>query len=109
MNKAVYAICAGWLLSISVWATPEPSPSSAPDYCDDPSGWQSMEGLLQSAPGDELVIKMYALRLGICQLIKDKKIDAQSGINMFEVERQQAIDRRTLEEQQAHTRSAHSL
>lgn len=107
MNKAVYALFVGWLLSISAWATPEPS--SAPDYCDDPSGWQSMVDLLQSAPGDGLVIKMYALRLGICQLIKDKKIDAQSGINLFEVERQQAIDRRTLEEQQAHNRSAHSL
>ena len=86
-----------------------PEAASTPDYCDDPSGWQSMEGLLQSAPGDELVIKMYALRLGLCQLIKDKKIDTQAGINLFEKERDRAIDRRTLEEQQSHERSAHPL
>jgi hypothetical protein len=86
-----------------------PEAESAPDYCDDPSGWQSMEGLLQSAPNDEVVIKMYALRLGLCQLIKDKKIDTQAGINLFEKERDRAIDRRTQEEQQSHNRSAHPL
>ena len=101
------AICLGWLLSMAVWAAPESS--STPDYCDDPAGWQSMEGLLQSAPGDELVIKLYALRVGLCQMIKDKKIDTQAGIDLFETERQRAIDRRTLEEQQAHKRSAHAL
>jgi thymidine phosphorylase len=68
-----------------------------------------MEGLLQSAPNDALVIKMYALRLGLCQLIRDKKIDTEVGINLFEKERDRAIDRRTLEEQQAHKRSAHPL
>ena len=103
----IKAICLGWLLSMAVWAAPEPS--STPDYCDDPVGWQSMDGLLQSAPGDELVIKLYALRVGLCQMIKDKKIDTQAGIDLFETERQRAIDRRTLEEQQAHKRSAHAL
>ena len=107
MNRVNMAICAGWLLSMAAWAAPEPS--STPDYCDDPAGWQSMEGLLHSAPGDELVIKLYALRLGLCQMIKDKKIDTQAGIDLFETERQRAIDRRTLEEQQAHKRSAHPL
>ena len=68
-----------------------------------------MEGLLQSAPDDELVTKLYALRLGLCQMIKDKKIDTQAGIDLFETERQRAIDRRTLEEQQAHKRSVHPL
>ena len=107
MNKALYALCAGWLLSMSAWASP--GASSSQNYCDDPAGWQSMEGLLQSAPGDELVIKLFALRLGLCQMIKDKKIDAQVGIDLFETERQRAIDRRTLEEQQSHDRSAHTL
>ena len=55
------AICLGWLLSMAVWAAPDSS--STPDYCDDPAGRQSMEALLHSAPGDELVIKLYALRL----------------------------------------------
>lgn len=100
------AICTGWLLSMAVWAAPESS--LTPDYCDDPAGWQSMKGLLQSAPGDELVIKLYALRLGLCQMIKDKKIDTQSGIDLFESERQRDIDRRTLEEQQAHKRPMHA-
>jgi len=57
-------ICAGWFISIAVWAVTEPC--STPDYCDDPAGWQSIEGLLQSAPADELVIKLCALRLGLC-------------------------------------------
>lgn len=59
-----------------------------------------MEGLLHSAPGDELVIKLYALRLRLCQMMKDKKMDTQVGIDLFEIERQRAIDRRTLEDQQ---------
>ena len=60
----IKAICVGWLLSMAVLAVPEPL--ATPDYRDDPAGWQSMEGLLHSAPGDELVIKLYALRLGLC-------------------------------------------
>ncbi len=68
-----------------------------------------MEGLLQSVPNDEVVIKMYALPLVLCQLIKDKKIDTQAGIDLFEKERDRAIDRRAMEEQQSHNRSAHPL
>jgi hypothetical protein len=71
--------------------------------------WQSMEGLLQSVPNDELVVKMYLMRLGLCQLFRDKKIDAQAGINLCEKERDRAIERRTREEQQSHNRSAHPL
>jgi len=106
MNKAICALCA---VLFSMATSAEPVPATPPDYCDDPSGWQSMEGLLQSAPNDELVIKMYALRIGLCQLIKDKKINTQAGINMFEMERDRAIDRRALEEQKSHNHSAHPL
>ena len=42
-------------------------------------------------------------------MMKDKKIDTQVGIDLFEIERQRAIDRRTLEEQQTLKRSAHPL
>jgi hypothetical protein len=106
MNKAICGLCAGLF---AMAASAEPGPATTPDYCDDPSGWQSMEGLLQSAPNDELVIKMYALRIGLCQLIKDKKINAQAGINLFEMELDRAIDRRALEEQKSDNYSAHSL
>lgn len=105
MNKARYALITGWFFSMAAWAAPAP----IPDYCDDPSGWQTMEDFLQSAPNDELIIRLYSLRLGLCQLIKAKKIDAQLGINLFEEERQRAIDRRTLDEQRSHNQSAHSL
>jgi len=55
MNKAICGLCAGLF---AMAASAEPGPATTPDYCDDPSGWQSMEGLLQSSPNDELVIKM---------------------------------------------------
>ena len=54
------------------------------------------------------LVDLYALRVGLCQMIKDKKIYTQADIDMFEAERQRAIDRRTLEEQQAHKRSGPS-
>lgn len=68
-----------------------------------------MEDFLQSAPGYDRIIRLYSLRLSLCQLIKAKKIDAKFDINLFEEERQRAIDRRTLEEQGSHNQSAHTL
>lgn len=104
---ASYVLFSGLCFALAARAAPETSPS--PDDCDDPSGWQSMEELLQTAPRDELVIRLYALRLGLCQLIKARKIDSQVGIDMFEAERQRAIGRRALEEQQAQRPSAKPL
>jgi hypothetical protein len=57
-----------------------------------------MEALLQAHPEDTLVIRAYAMRLGICPLIDDGKISLETGAAIYELERQRAIMERVQEE-----------
>jgi hypothetical protein len=78
-------------------------PAGAAEYeniCHDQPIWDRIAALLAKAPNDSLVIRSYALRLGICRLIEEKKITLEQGAEIFEVERQRMVMERAREEEE---------
>ncbi|CAI8981983.1 hypothetical protein [Methylocaldum szegediense] len=92
-------------IPISVTAAeenPPPDPRTDPDnYCYQQEAWDGIERLRQEAPSDPLVIRMYAMRKGLCMLIEEGKITREQGVEIFELERSRAI----IERQQDETRT----
>lgn len=68
------------------------------NYCHDQSIWAEIDALRKAHPDDTLVIRTYAMRLGLCTLIDDGKISLETGIEIFMMERQRAIAERAQEE-----------
>lgn len=68
------------------------------DHCHDQEAWRRIEDFLRQHPRDPLVIRTYALRLGICQLMDTKKITLEQGIELFDLERQRVLMERQQEE-----------
>lgn len=71
--------------------------SQSENYCHDPAIWAKIDDLLKQHPRDPLVIRSYALRLGICRLIDDGKISLEQGIELFDLEKRRAIMERGAE------------
>lgn len=57
-----------------------------------------MDALLKQHPADPLLIRSYALRIGICRLIDEGKISLERGIEVFEVEKRRAIMERSYQD-----------
>jgi hypothetical protein len=101
------ALAALLFFSISTNATsaeenPPPDPKADPDnYCYQQKAWDDIEKLRQDAPNDPLVIRMYAMRKGLCALIEEGKISREQGSEIFELERSRVI----IERQQDETRT----
>lgn len=94
------------LLCLSLPAAGEenqnPDPKSDPDnYCYQREAWDKIEKLRRDAPNDPLVIRMYAMRKGLCAMIEEGKITREQGTEIFELERSRAI----IERQQDETRA----
>ena len=51
--------------------------------------------LLKQFPADPLVIRSYALRIGICRLIDEGKISLEKGVEIFDVEKTRVIMERS--------------
>lgn len=62
------------------------------NQCHDLTVCNKPDALLQQFPNSHLVVmRGYAMRLGICRLIDEKKISLEIGIQVFEIEWQRAI------------------
>jgi hypothetical protein len=68
------------------------------NYCHDQSNKQEYENLLKKFPGDTGVIRLYALRDGLCGMIDAGKLKLEIGIDIFELERSKLVIERTKEE-----------
>jgi hypothetical protein len=68
------------------------------NQCHDQAAWDKIDDLLKKVPNDQLVIRAYAMRLGICRLIEEKKISLESGVRVFDLERQRAVMERSMDE-----------
>lgn len=51
--------------------------------CDDVKEWAEWKETLEEFPEDDALLSLYAMRLGICEGIKEGTIDPQRGINIF--------------------------
>jgi hypothetical protein len=82
--------------------TPPSDQKADPDnYCYQQKAWDDIEKLRQEAPNDPLVIRMYAMRKGLCMLIEEGKIPFEQGIEIFELERSRTLIERQQEETRA--------
>jgi hypothetical protein len=69
------------------------------DYCRDPEVNVHWADLLREAPGDDALVQLGALRLGLYQMVEAGIIDLDRGARIFEQARQQAIIERRREQQ----------
>ena len=75
---------------------PEPPPP-APSFCADEfeaAGWRAR---LARNPHDDDVVSLYALRLGLCDMVATRQIEPQRGSNLFDRAQQSLFGRMLME------------
>jgi ABC-type polar amino acid transport system ATPase subunit len=70
----------------------------SPNYCLDPEVNAEWAKMLSETPKDNLVVGLFALRIGLCELVKRKVIDRDRAIDVFEKARASAVDERKADE-----------
>jgi hypothetical protein len=68
------------------------------NYCHSEENKQEFEDLLVKFPKDEGIIKLYAIREGLCAMIDSGKVPLDVGIDIWEAERSRLITERTNQE-----------
>lgn len=68
------------------------------NYCDDPEAVKSNHDLLAKNPNDPLIIRLVALRAGLCALVDEKKISLDQAIDIFTDEKNRTVVERSKEE-----------
>jgi hypothetical protein len=94
MLKKILCVMA---LSFPAWAE-EPSDQST-NFCFDPKAAQKNEALARETPHDPILIRLVAMRAGLCDLIAKKIIDLDFAIDLFNGEHAHGIQKRIEEEQ----------
>jgi hypothetical protein len=82
-------------LSLPAWAEDEQSKN----FCLDQKTVQNNEKLALDNPEDEAIIRLVALRAGLCGLIEKKIIDLDFAIDLFDGEYAKSIQKRIEQEQ----------
>ena len=72
-----------------------------PHYCDDQDQWQEWKNLIEKHPDDDSLAIGYALRIGLCQQIKNHTIDTERAIALFDRYMNALKDATALEERRA--------
>jgi hypothetical protein len=85
-------------MSLPAWAE-EPSTDQSTNFCLDPKAAKNNEELARENPQDETLIKLVAMRAGLCDLLEKKIIDLDFAIDLFNGEHAHGIQKRLQEEQ----------
>ncbi|MFZ2450467.1 MAG: hypothetical protein WAW36_08110 [Methylovulum miyakonense] len=76
-----------------------PMPGSAngttKNYCNDQANKKEFEDLLRKNPTDTGVIRLFAMRQGLCEMIGKQQIPLATGIDLWAAERQKILLERT--------------
>lgn len=80
------------------YATRDDQMRAGVNYCHDPEAVASNQELLKNNKDDPLIIKLVALRIGLCGLVDEKKITLEHAINIFTDEKNKAVIERSKEE-----------
>jgi hypothetical protein len=86
------------VLSFPVWAE-ESSPEPSTNFCLDPKAANNNEELARQHSQDETLIKLVAMRAGLCDLLAKQIIDLDFAIDLFNDEHAHGIQKRIEEEQ----------
>jgi len=69
------------------------------NYCLEPSVNTEWATMLNNYPNDKLVVKLFALRIGLCELVKRKLINVDRATDIFESVRGKGVANRMKDEQ----------
>ena len=94
MQKKILLIM---VLSFPAWA--EESASETKNFCLDPQAAQKNEALARETPRDPVLIRLVAMRAGLCDLIAKQVIDLDFAIDLFNAEHANGVQKRLQEEQ----------
>lgn len=84
--------------SLPAWAE-EPSSEHSTNFCLDAKAAQKNEQLARETPRDPILIRLVAMRSGLCDLLAKKIIDLDFAIDLFNGEHSHGIQKRIEEEQ----------
>ncbi|MGZ8190578.1 MAG: hypothetical protein ACXWTS_05045 [Methylococcaceae bacterium] len=68
------------------------------NYCHDQADKKEFDDLLRKHPTDTGIIRLLAMRQGLCEMIDKQQIPLETGIELWAIERQKALMERTKEE-----------
>lgn len=74
------------------------SANATENYCHDADKIKNWEKLIRQFPEDTVILKLYALRRGLCAMIDEKTIELEKAIDLFEIEKDRGIRERNVEE-----------
>lgn len=63
----------------------------AENYCDDMQEWKKWHALAMKSPDDDATQMLHALRIGLCQKIRDGSISEEKAIILFDKAHQLVI------------------
>ncbi len=64
---------------------------AATNYCLDDKTNDTWSAMLQQSLNDDVMVKLFSLRIGLCELVKRKVITLDQATEVFEQEREKAI------------------
>jgi hypothetical protein len=70
------------------------------NYCHDPGVNQQWGKLIEEAPSDDILMQLFALRLGLCQFVDGGMLDLDRATEIFEQARAGALTERRRQEEQ---------
>lgn len=68
------------------------------NYCHDQADKKEFDDLLSKHPTDTGIIRLLAMRQGLCEMIGKQQIPLETGIALWAIERQKILTERTKEE-----------
>jgi hypothetical protein len=83
------------LLTVSFGLQAEERPVN---YCKDPKKTAEWEKHLTDTPEDPLIIKLYALRVGLCKMVDEGKVELKEAIRIWDIEHARSVNERLLDE-----------
>jgi hypothetical protein len=61
------------------------------DYCTDPKNYEEWTRFFRTAPENETIIRLFALRIGLCKMVDARMISLERAIGILEQERAKAV------------------
>ena len=79
------------------------------NYCDDQESWREWKELLENNPADTAITTLYAVRIGLCSMVKSGQIETDTATKIFENLRSAVINSKELMEQSDNRKNMPSI
>jgi hypothetical protein len=70
----------------------------AVNYWKDPQKAAEWEKHLTDTPEDPLIVKLYALRVGLCKRVDEGQVELQEAIRIWDIEHARSVNERLLDD-----------